>query len=319
LAKALKVRFRGAVALGRFDDALRTAKTMFALARHLGEHPTYIGTLVGISTAFVAIEPLEEMIQQPGCPNLYWALTHLPDPLISLDQSREGERLWIMAEFRDLDDSAPMTAEQLERFITRIAKLVDPGKGAFPGRGVRAWLAMRTNDPGKLAAARERLVSYGIPGERLRRFPPEQLILLDEKRECEEREDDAIKVVNLPAWQLEALASKETPVLPPAIFAEVFVPPPYNMRRAQARLEQKVALLRHVEALRLYGALHKGALPAKLSDVTVPLPDDPLSGKPFRYECKDGVAHLRGCPPFGYEKSAPFNLHYEVTFANATH
>ena len=40
LAKALKVRFRAEVALGRFDDALRTAKTMFAMSRHLGEHPT---------------------------------------------------------------------------------------------------------------------------------------------------------------------------------------------------------------------------------------------------------------------------------------
>src|SRR5207244_4916955 len=48
LARALKVRFRAEVALGRFDDALRTAKTMFAMARHLGEHPTFIGNLVGI-------------------------------------------------------------------------------------------------------------------------------------------------------------------------------------------------------------------------------------------------------------------------------
>ncbi len=39
LAKALKVRFRAEVALGRFDDALSTAKTMFAMSRHLGAAP----------------------------------------------------------------------------------------------------------------------------------------------------------------------------------------------------------------------------------------------------------------------------------------
>ena len=39
LANPLKVRFRAEVALGRFDDSLRTAKTMFAMSRHLGEHP----------------------------------------------------------------------------------------------------------------------------------------------------------------------------------------------------------------------------------------------------------------------------------------
>src|SRR5439155_14855118 len=37
LANGLKVRFRAEVALRRFDDALRTAKTMFAMARHLSE------------------------------------------------------------------------------------------------------------------------------------------------------------------------------------------------------------------------------------------------------------------------------------------
>ena len=43
LARALQVRFRSEVALGRIDDALRTSKTMFAMSRHLGEHPTIIG------------------------------------------------------------------------------------------------------------------------------------------------------------------------------------------------------------------------------------------------------------------------------------
>src|SRR5262245_23268196 len=84
LAAALKVRFRGQVAAGDFDGAVRSAKTMFALARHLGEHPTLIGDLVGIAIAFIATGPLDEMIQQPGCPNLYWALTDLPRPLIDL-------------------------------------------------------------------------------------------------------------------------------------------------------------------------------------------------------------------------------------------
>ena len=62
------------------------AKTMFAMSRHLGEHPTLIGNLVGIAIANIAIVPLEEMLEQPGCPNLYWALTNLPVPLVSAGQ-----------------------------------------------------------------------------------------------------------------------------------------------------------------------------------------------------------------------------------------
>ncbi len=77
-------------------------------------------------------------------------------------------------------------------------------------------------------------------------------------------------------------------------------------------MDQRIALLRHVEALRLYAAEHDGTLPAKLSDVSVPLPVDPFTGKPFRYEVTGNTAHLRGTPPAGLEKETGFNIHYEV-------
>src|SRR6516165_5869716 len=51
LALALHVRFRGEVADRRFPDALVTAKTMFAMSRHMGEHPTLISSLVGLAIA----------------------------------------------------------------------------------------------------------------------------------------------------------------------------------------------------------------------------------------------------------------------------
>jgi hypothetical protein len=48
----------------------------------------------------------------------------------------------------------------------------------------------------------------------------------------------------------------------------------------------------------------------------VPLPDDPLTGKPFRYEVIGNTAQLRGQPPAGEEKNAEFNVHYEVTLVH---
>jgi hypothetical protein len=45
----------------------------------------------------------------------------------------------------------------------------------------------------------------------------------------------------------------------------------------------------------------------------VPLPDDPFTGKPFRYNLSGATAHLRGSPPPGREKESVFNVHYEVT------
>jgi hypothetical protein len=313
LARALAVRFRAEVALGRFDDAIRTCKTMFAMSRHLGEQPTFIGNLVGIAAGSIAIGPLEEMLNQPGCPNLYWALTNLPDHLVSLRAGMEGERAIVLAEFRDLDDRTAMSAGQIQKFIDHMDKLLADHEAIKSAKGVRGWLDARVKDEGKVGAARRRLVDSGLPEERLRRFPPEQIALLDEKREYEVRRDDQMKTLSLPLWQAEALEARVQPNRPPAPLADALVPFAKGVRRARARLDQRIALLRVVEALRLHAAEHDGKLPAKLSEVSVPLPDDPVTGKPFLYERDGAMVHLRGSPPAGDEKNPYFNVHYVLT------
>jgi hypothetical protein len=319
MQRALQVRFRAEIAQGRFDDAIRTAKTFFAMSRHLGEHPTLVGDFVGMAIARVAIYHLEKMLVQPGCPNLYWALTNLPSPLIPLNKGMDGERVMLQWVFRDLNDSAPMSQDQLNVFLAGKDKLLEDGEGK-PGKpGVRAWLDARTKDDAVVGAARQRLVESGLSEERLLRFPADQVILLDEKRELEERFDDLVKTINVSFWQVEALDAqiklKKPPALMHGYLMHGYLMHGYihNARRAQGGVDQRIALLRHVEALRLYAAEHDGALPAKLSDVLVPLPVDPFTGKPFRYEVTGNTAHLRGTPPPGLEKEPPFNVHYEVT------
>jgi hypothetical protein len=313
LANGLQARFHQEVALRHFDDALVTAKTMFAMSRHMNEHPTLIGELVGIAIAFVTIAPLEEMLEQPGCPNLYWALTNLPSPLVSLEKGIEGERCLIQGELHDLDDSTPMSAEQLRKVIAHIDELKQLDE-MRPKRDkvTQAWLDARTKNQGSLRAARQRLVEVGIPEERLSRFPAEQVILLDEKREYEVRRDEIMKLMPLPAWQVEELWTQTNRAPETALFG-FLVPGVERVRRAQGRLDQRIALLRHVEGLRLYAAAHEGRLPEKLADVPVPLPDDPFTGKPFRYKLEGGTAHLRGTPPPGQKQEPAYNLHYEVS------
>ncbi len=314
LARALQVRFRTEVAQSRFDDAIRTAKTMFAMSRHLCQHPTLIGNLVGVAIASMTILHLDEMLAQPGCPNLYWALTNLPSPMIQMDKGMDGERVTLQWVFRDLSDRNPMTEDQVKAFLSDKSNLFDSsaaGKTEMPP--IRVWLDGRIKDQAVVSAARQRLVECGIPEVSLKRFSAAQVILLDEKRETEERFDDALKTANLPYWQFEALAAQNTAKKPPAKFADAVIPASLSVRQAQARIDQRMALLRHVEALRLYAAEHNGTLPVKLADISVPLPVDPITGKPFRYELTNSKAHLRGNPPTGQKENRFFNVHYEVT------
>ena len=123
-----------------------------------------------------------------------------------------------------------------------------------------------------------------------------------------------MKTLNLPAWQASALAGRTTRDREPSLFAETLVSGVFGVRLKQAKLDQRIALLRHIEALRIYAAQHDGAWPAKLADVPLPLPVDPFTGQPFHYEVSGDTAHLRGSLPPGDEKSPEFSVvHYELT------
>ena len=183
LAGALQVRFRGEVARRDFDDAIRTAKTMFALARHLGESPASAANRLGLTIADMTLDTLTEMVQQPGCPNLYWALTDLPCPLVELRKGAQGDRTLADTELRTLREAA-LTDADMEEVVSRISgragfARVQAGK---PPRNLRAELAARVKDADAVSAARQRLIDAGVGKEAVAGFSALQVILLDEKR-----------------------------------------------------------------------------------------------------------------------------------------
>ncbi len=315
LAAALQVRFRAEVAGGHFDDALRTARTMFALGRHLGEYPTEVAGLVGLWVAQLGLDTLEEMVQQPGCPNLYWALTDLPYPLVDLRKGVQGDRTRVASDLSSLHDDRPMTEPEMAEFVSRWSGAMNFAReqaGRAP-RSLRTRLKARVEDPERVGAARRRLVEASHGPDLVETLPPTQVILVDEKRDYEIHRDERMKLLALPLWQIDPLVGAEEHASDgDGLFADL-LPDIIKLRRSQGRLERQIALLRHVEALRLYAASHGSELPPKLSDISVPLPGDPFTGKPFDYHVEGATAHIRGRLREGEVEDPGYDVHYEVT------
>src|SRR5205807_1573600 len=110
-----------------------------------------------------------DFIEHPGAPNLYWALTALPRPLISVRKGDDFERGMMVWQFPDLADlDRARTAEQWEAALGRIRaeihRLVQYDRDAkAPSVGKASEPASKSPD---LAKARKYLVE-------LRKLPAE--------------------------------------------------------------------------------------------------------------------------------------------------
>ena len=325
LAAALQVRFRAEVAGKHFDSAIRTAKTVFALSRHLGEHPSEVANVLGLWVAHLGLNTLTEMVQQPGCPNLYWALTDLPCPLVDLRKGVQGERTLLAAELEVLREDAAMTEADLEEFVSRLSAVMNFAReqGGRSLRNLQPALQRRVKDAASVSAARRRLIGAGCAEPLVKKFPPLQVILLDDKRSYEVERDERLKLLSLPLWQIDGRTgfqpgrtsadSLETYLASDAGLFSDLLPHISKLRRTQAELERQIALLRHVEALRLCAAQNGGKLPARLCDMTAPVPADPVTGRPFAYAVDVATAHLRADSLPEQGESISSDVHYEVT------
>jgi hypothetical protein len=315
-----RIRIRYALTERRFDDAIAHAKSGFQLARHLDENQTLIGDLVGVAIGVVTCQAMEEMLNQPGAPNLFWAWSSLPSPLVPIVNGVRGEFAMVFADFGDLCDPKRVWGEEDLAEVMQKVKVL-PTYADFSGKDVdalTAWATPRLTDAKWLAESRKECVAQGFPPPKVKRYPPEQLVFHALLRKFVVGRDDAAKYVHLPFTQVQDRLGErnDRPTADAAvdqICSRFLTGNFWQVKLAQTRLEQRLAMLRIVEALRWYAGENDGRFPQKLANFKEPLPNDPVTGKPFKYEYDGEVAHLRGTPPKGMEELRGYNVHYEVT------
>jgi hypothetical protein len=298
-APILVLKARLEMAEGRYADAARTLETGFSFAQQVGHGDFLIQSLVGIFIAQQMADCALELVERPGAPNLYWAATVLPRPLIDLRRANEFEQNTLESQFADLRDlGRPRSPEQWDAVLVRVRKelerLAQIDKEVNPPKPGLASTEPAAKSP-DLPAARKYLTDVvGMKAADVEAMPPAQVLILHISHFYHEQRDEVFKATYLPFPQGRPLSQaaverlKAPPDTEAARLARYFLPAVSRVRLSEARIERKLAALRAIEALRMHAA-KTGELPDRLDQVTVvPVPDDPGTGKPFGYE-RDGA------------------------------
>jgi hypothetical protein len=326
LANVVRLRMRGEVKNHEFDKAVESAKTLLGIAQALEQHPTLIGFLVGVAIAAQAQIALEEMIQQPGCPNLYWSFSDLPSPVLSIRNGTQGERVFHLAQFDALlKADHVLSEEELNKIFQEIKELSGmAGNGSATGgnkliaflRQPKVRYQIYASDEERVAEGRKTIIARGFFPDLVNRFSPLQVVVTNDFYRFEELRDELFKWINLPYPQakpgmeeMEKLIVKEL-TGGASLLSSILLPSAIRVKETEIRCDQRFALLRTIEAIRLHATQHDGKLPESLKEIDLPVPMDPVTGKPFQYSVKDSIATLHGA---NMQSNNPrLNRHYEI-------
>jgi hypothetical protein len=308
-ARLLVAKARLEIAQNKFDAALETMQTGYALARNTGNGPTYIHLLVGIAIKSMMDAQLECFIQQPDAPNVYWAIANLPSPFFSIKKSAnvEGSILELsFPAFRGLN--AENISNHTDEFWKRkIAKLLAVSQQAL---AVRRITDAELNDAEKLdelfktnhRRAQRLLLGMGLSEAKTKSLTAVQAVTLAAVMEFHIDNEAMIKWTSLPYHScVEQLREAEeklqdvderTSVLRLASF---IAPSSTQIMSATVRSERQTAVLQLMSSLQIFAEQNEDRLPDSLTELTMaPAPHDPVTGKPFETKTENDVMAIVG-------------------------
>ena len=301
---------------GKSEDSIRTLETGLAFSGHIGEGPFVINALVGVAVASTMIGELDELIGRPETPNLYWALTALPRPLIGVREAFENEMKvleWMVPELDQVDRPRGEVewAALLAGFHRRLVAVTNMAISSDPNA---AKFSRPDPDLGRFRASilPEARTYLGGQGRSLDGMVDDQVVMLYVAGLQREIRDEWSKAAYLSAPEsVSARADLHRRYAgyktgPLGIFVTM-IPNVESCRLAQITLERKVAMLRAIEAIRMQAAIDGGKLPESLEKVTVvPVPVDPATGQAFLYRA-EGEAMILSSPLF-FERGLSYRL-----------
>jgi hypothetical protein len=339
LSRLVALSARVAALEGKTDEAVHWLQTGIAMARHVSQGPTVIQALVGAAMTAEMTRAVEDLIQAPGTPSLYWALTACPVPFIDMNAAIEAERTVVeqmVPALRTVND-APWSTAQAQQVVNELLIKIAPAFGdsgvstgqVRPGskRPALNELPTRLGLTAIVAKvypeARRALIAEGRPASEVDAMPAVQVVLAHTLKVYQIWRDDEFKWSRLPyaVSPRHAFESRRpgAPMLSPnplLTMLQALEPAVMSARLAEVRADRQLDVLRCIEAVRLYAAGHGGKLPPSLEAITeAPAPNDPATGKPFEYRLDGDTATLSGPVPPGGPEHPMYAVRYDLKLA----
>jgi hypothetical protein len=287
----LSVWIRQHVARGQLAEAREAILVGMAVNRHYSRTPFLITQLVCAHLDSMLMTRIEELVSQPDCPNMYWALSALPRPLVDLRPSIELEQRFLQMSVPGLDDLDRLqTEEQWTKHALAAFDFYLQTPNEVAGRTLLAHAAK--------FARQELPESVDGGAERVARMSDAEAALRWVLRAQQEQSEETTALMSLdPQAAIPRLAALQkrmekfySKLGVPALQVVASTPNSYLVAHG---LELRIDALRVVEAIRDYAAHHSGQVPPALDKIVdSPVPDNPLSGKPFQYEATPDGATL---------------------------
>ncbi|MSR32956.1 MAG: hypothetical protein EXR99_15795 [Gemmataceae bacterium] len=332
IARALSVDCRVRLKQGDVEGAIGDIRTGLVLGHHLGNGPTLIQSLVGIAISRIMFTRLEELIQQEGSPNFYWALTALPTPLVDIRQGFGGEAFFFESTFpglREMVYGKPPRAYSQEEIDKSVGELIGLGASASINEKEEKTAVdareLKNNLSKQSPSAKTLLQSHGLTAAVLDKLPALQVVFMAEILHYDLMYQDLVRWRHFPypiakqkIQEMEmklprGKASLTSPV-GTGYLAPVMLPSVGKCLEASCRLERQIAALRVVEAARLQAA-RDGRWPDSIEQITaVPLPADPLTDKPFGFKKEGKKIFIIGSAPEGEPPHAGNYFTYLLEF-----
>lgn len=291
LSNLVGVRARVAIMKHDFAKAIYYLQTGNAMGLHLNQARLLITSLTGLGIIRNMMKMTAEFIQQPDAPNLYWALSQLPQPIMDFRNAHEGDRLGLehfLGEPKELEKRIWSTEEIQTLIETRLKKALSMGsRESMPNLTLLILKEYPT--------AKKWLEQQGRSADDIARMTATQAVLLHARARYQVMADDTFKLLMLPIRERLILAeefSNKIRTLKQNHDMAYYIGFDFysyfsGIWWAQLEADREIALLRCVELLRHHAAVIGKKLPTSWDEVKdLPIPVDPYTTKPFQYELK---------------------------------